>query len=49
VRKSYPETLVVADGPPEETFRSDRLREVFDVPAELLRAPDGRYWIRYVD
>ena len=40
---------VVADGPPEEALRSDRLRSVFDVPAELLRAPDGRHWIRYVD
>jgi iron complex transport system ATP-binding protein len=40
---------VVADGPPEEAFRSDRLRAVFDVPAELLRAPDGRHWIRYVE
>jgi iron complex transport system ATP-binding protein len=40
---------VVADGPPEEAFRSDRLRSVFEVPAELLRAPDGRHWIRYGD
>jgi iron complex transport system ATP-binding protein len=40
---------VVADAPPEDAFRSERLREVFDVPAELLRAPDGRHWIRYVD
>jgi iron complex transport system ATP-binding protein len=40
---------VVADGPPAEAFRSDRLREVFEVPAELLRAPDGRHWIRYGD
>jgi iron complex transport system ATP-binding protein len=40
---------VVADGPPAEAFRSDRLRAVFDVPAELLRAPDGRHWIRYGD
>ena len=40
---------VVADGPPEQALRSDRLRSVFDVPAELLRAPDGRHWIRYVD
>jgi iron complex transport system ATP-binding protein len=40
---------VVADGPPAEAFRSERLREVFDVPAELLRAPDGRHWIRYGD
>ncbi len=40
---------VVADGPPEESFRSDRLRSVFEVPAELLRAPDGRHWIRYGD
>jgi iron complex transport system ATP-binding protein len=40
---------VVADGPPEEAFRSDRLHAVFDVAAELLRAGDGRHWIRYVD
>lgn len=40
---------VVADGPPAEAFRAERLRDVFDVPAELLRAPDGRHWIRYVD
>jgi iron complex transport system ATP-binding protein len=40
---------VVADGPPAEAFRSDRLRSVFEVPAELLRAPDGRHWIRYGD
>jgi len=40
---------VVADGPPQEAFRSDRLRSVFDVPAELLQGPDGRHWIRYVD
>jgi iron complex transport system ATP-binding protein len=40
---------VVADGPPEEALRPERLRAVFDVPAELLRAPDGRHWIRYVD
>jgi ABC-type cobalamin/Fe3+-siderophores transport system ATPase subunit len=40
---------VVADGPPEEAFRTDRLREVFGVPAELLQAPDGRHWIRYGD
>jgi iron complex transport system ATP-binding protein len=38
---------VVADGPPVEAFRSDRLRAVFDVPAELLSSPDGRHWIRY--
>ena len=40
---------VVADGPPAEAFAAARLHEVFDVPAELLRAPDGRHWIRYVD
>jgi iron complex transport system ATP-binding protein len=40
---------VVADGLPEEAFRPARIQEVFDVPAELLRAPDGRHWIRYVD
>jgi iron complex transport system ATP-binding protein len=40
---------VVADGPPAEAFRSDRLQSVFEVPAELLRAPDGRHWIRYGD
>jgi iron complex transport system ATP-binding protein len=40
---------VVADGPPEEAFRPERLRAVFDVPAELLTAPDGRNWIRYAD
>ena len=40
---------VVADGPPADAFHPERLREVFDVPAELLRAPDGRHWIRYVD
>jgi len=40
---------LVADGPPAEAFRSDRLRCVFNVPAELLQAPDGRHWIRYVD
>jgi len=40
---------VVADGPPEEAFRPERLRTVFDVPAELLTAPDGRHWIRYAD
>ena len=40
---------VVADGPPEDALRPERLREVFDVPAELLTAPDGRHWIRYAD
>lgn len=40
---------VVADGPPGEAFESERLRAVFDVPAELLRASDGRHWIRYGD
>jgi iron complex transport system ATP-binding protein len=40
---------VVADGPPEEAFRPERLRTVFDVPAELLTSPDGRHWIRYAD
>jgi ABC-type cobalamin/Fe3+-siderophores transport system ATPase subunit len=40
---------VVADGPPEETFRPERLRAVFDVSAELLTAADGRHWIRYAD
>jgi iron complex transport system ATP-binding protein len=40
---------VVADGPPAEAFRSDRLRAVFEVPADLLQAPDGRHWIRYGD
>jgi iron complex transport system ATP-binding protein len=40
---------VAADGPPEEAFRADRLRSVFNVPAELLCASDGRHWIRYVD
>jgi iron complex transport system ATP-binding protein len=40
---------VVAHDTPSEAFRSDRLRAVFDVPAELLRAPDGRHWIRYGD
>jgi iron complex transport system ATP-binding protein len=40
---------IVADGSPAEAFRSDRLRSVFNVPAELLQAPDGRHWIRYVD
>jgi iron complex transport system ATP-binding protein len=40
---------IVGDGPPAEAFQSDRLRSVFDVPAELLRAPDGRHWIRYGD
>jgi iron complex transport system ATP-binding protein len=40
---------LVADGPPEDALRADRLRSVFNVPAELLRAPDGRHWIRYVD
>ena len=40
---------VVADGPPSEAFESNRLRSVFEVPAELLRAPDGRHWIRYGD
>jgi iron complex transport system ATP-binding protein len=43
------EGRVVADGAPEEALRTDRLRAVFDVPAELLRAPDGRHWIRYGD
>ena len=40
---------VVADGAPEEALRPERLRDVFDVPAELLTAPDGRRWIRYAD
>ena len=40
---------IVADGAPADAFRTDRLRDVFEVPAELLRAPDGRYWIRYAD
>ena len=40
---------VFADGPPVEAFQSERLRAVFEVPAEILRAPDGRPWIRYVD
>lgn len=40
---------LIADGPPAEAFHSDRLREVFDVPAELLRGADGRHWIRYGD
>jgi iron complex transport system ATP-binding protein len=40
---------VVVDGPPREAFRPERLRAVFDVPAELLTAPDGRHWIRYAD
>ena len=40
---------VVADGPPEEAFQSERLRAVFDVPAELLTSAGGRHWIRYVD
>jgi iron complex transport system ATP-binding protein len=40
---------VAADGPPEEAFRTDRLRDVFETPAELLQAPDGRHWIRYGD
>jgi iron complex transport system ATP-binding protein len=40
---------VVADGPPEEALRPERLRAVFDVSAELLTAADGRHWIRYAD
>ena len=40
---------VVADGPPEDAFRPERLRAVFDVPAELLTSADGRHWIRYAD
>jgi iron complex transport system ATP-binding protein len=40
---------VVADAPPAEAFAPERLRAVFDVPAELLTAPDGRHWIRYAD
>jgi iron complex transport system ATP-binding protein len=40
---------VVADGPPAEALSSDRLRAVFEVPATLLHAPDGRPWIRYGD
>jgi iron complex transport system ATP-binding protein len=40
---------VAADGPPEEAFQPERMRAVFDVPSELLRAPDGRHWIRYAD
>lgn len=40
---------VAADGPPAHALTPERLREVFDVPAEVLRAPDGRHWIRYAD
>jgi len=40
---------LVADGAPDEALRTDRLRAVFDVPAELLQAPGGRHWIRYGD
>ena len=40
---------VVADGPPADALHPDRLRAVFDVPAELLTSPDGRHWIRYAD
>jgi iron complex transport system ATP-binding protein len=40
---------VAGDGPPEESLRTDRLRAVFEVPAELLEAPGGRHWIRYGD
>jgi iron complex transport system ATP-binding protein len=38
---------VVADGPPAEAFHPDRIRAVFDVPADLLETPNGRHWIRY--
>jgi iron complex transport system ATP-binding protein len=40
---------VVGDGSPEEAFQPERLRAVFDVPAELLTSSDGRQWIRYAD
>ena len=40
---------VAVDGSPQEVFQADRMRAVFDVPAELLQAPDGRPWIRYAD
>jgi iron complex transport system ATP-binding protein len=40
---------IIADGPPSESLQAGRLRSVFDVPAELMRAPDGRLWIRYGD
>ena len=40
---------VAADGPPEYAFAPERMRAVFDVPAQLLHAPDGRAWIRYAD
>lgn len=40
---------IVADGPPDEAFRTERLRDVFNVPAELFTDPDGRHWIRYAD
>ncbi len=40
---------VVADAQPGEAFRPARLRDVFHVTADLLRAPDGRHWIHYGD
>jgi iron complex transport system ATP-binding protein len=40
---------VVADAPPEQALSAERLREVFDVPAELFAAPGQRPWIRYGD
>jgi len=38
---------LVTDGVPDEAFRPERLRDVFNVHTELLRAPDGRRWIQY--
>jgi len=32
---------VVAAGPPVETIRADVLEATYDVPVELLAAPDG--------